>query len=234
MRGGKRISTVFFDFGDTLVEGRPAYLKRVTDLLGEFGFEAEYSDVVLAFNRADYLVYVDISSGNLDGENSFLARFLDHFARCLDMEIDWEAILPEITRRFEREVFDRILCERAVETLDALQSEGRRLGIISNNDGKCREKCEEMGIDKYFEIIIDSTVEGVSKPAPAIFELALGRMKISPSEAAHVGDMYGADVMGARDAGLAPVWYNRSGLKPQADYRPDLEVERLTRIPEIL
>ena len=98
---------------------------------------------------------------------------------------------------------------------------------------KHRHEETEEKID-YFEIIIDSTVEGVSKPAPAIFELALERMKISPSEAAHVGDMYGADVMGARDAGMAPVWYNRSRLKPQADYRPDLEVERLTGIPEIL
>ena len=42
----------------------------------------------------------------------------------------------------KKEGFERIMCEGAVETLDALQSKGRRLGMISNNDGKCREKCE--------------------------------------------------------------------------------------------
>lgn len=234
MSSEKGISTVFFDFGDTLVEGRPTYLQRVTDLLGGFGFEREYSDVVRAFTRADYLVYVDISSGTIGGDGRYLMRFLDHFARCLDIEMDWPAVLPEINRRFEQDVYERLLCEGAVETLEALKGRGCRLGIISNNDGKCREKCEEMGIDKYFEIIIDSTVEGVGKPSPAIFELALERMRISPHEAAHVGDMYGADVMGARDVGLLPVWYNRRGLGPLADYRPEFEVRRLMRIPEIL
>ena len=228
------VSTVFFDFGDTLVEGKPTYLSRVTDLLSEFGFEREYSDVVRAFTMADYLVYVDIVSGALDGEDRFLLRYLDHFAQYLNIDIDWPMTLPEITKRFEQEVYERVLSEDAVETLEALKEKGVRLGIISNNDGSCRQKCEQIGIAKYFEIIIDSTVEGVGKPSPKIFELALERMRISPGEAAHVGDMYGADVMGARNAGLEPVWYNLRGLEPLADYRPDYEVERLLQIPEIL
>ena len=234
MSSEKRISTVFFDFGDTLVEGRPTYLRRVTNLLAEFGFEREYSDVVHAFTMADYLVYVDISSGRLDGEDRFLLRFLDHFAQCLDIDIDWPMTLPEITKKFEQEVYERVLSEGAVETLEALKEKGCRLGIISNNDGSCRQKCEQIGIAKYFEIIIDSTVEGVGKPSPKIFELALKRMRISAQEAAHVGDMYGADIMGARDVGLEPVWYNRRRLEPLADYQPDHEVERLLQIPEIL
>jgi putative hydrolase of the HAD superfamily len=142
--------------------------------------------------------------------------------------------LPEITKKFEQEVYERVLSEGAVETLEALKEKGCRLGIISNNDGSCRQKCEQIGIAKYFEIIIDSTVEGVGKPSPKIFELALKRMRISAQEAAHVGDMYGADIMGARDVGLEPVWYNRRRLEPLADYRPDHEVERLLQIPEIL
>ncbi len=234
MTGEKGISTVFFDFGDTLVENRPTYLRRVTGMLGEFGYECEYSDVVNAFTKADYLVYVEISSGAVDGDGRFLMRFLDYFAQCLGVDIDWPTMLPEIIKKFEHDVYERVFSEGALETLDALKSKGCRLGMISNNDGTCREKCEQMGIDKYFEIIIDSTVVGVGKPSPAIFELALEQMGISAREAAHVGDMYGADVMGARDAGLCPVWYNRRGLKPLGDYRPEFEVDRLTHIPDML
>ena len=229
-----RISTVFFDFGDTLVENKPTYLQRVTDLLGEFGYEREYSDVVSAFTKADYLVYVDLGSDSHDGEEQGMMRFLNHFSRNLDLDIDWPTMLPRITERFEREIYERSLCEGAIETLEALGAKGRRLGIISNNDGSCREKCEQMGIAKYFEIIIDSSVEGVSKPSPRIFELALERMNVSPDESAHVGDMYGADVMGARDVGIRTVWYNRRGLEAFDGHGPDHEVERLDEIPGLL
>ena len=81
MTSSRRISTVFFDFGDTLVENRPTYLRRVTDLLGEFGYEREYSDVMRAFTRADYLVYVDLASDSLDGEEQGMMRFLNHFSK---------------------------------------------------------------------------------------------------------------------------------------------------------
>ena len=39
MGSSQDITTVFFDYGDTLVENRPTYLKRVAEVLGEFGYE---------------------------------------------------------------------------------------------------------------------------------------------------------------------------------------------------
>ena len=229
-----KISTVFFDYGDTLVENRPTYLRRVTDLLGEFGYEREYSDVMRAFTRADYLVYVDLVSDEVGGEEQGMARFLNHFSRDLDLDIDWPAMLPQITAKFEQGLQERSLCEGAVEMLEELEAKGFRLGIISNNDGSCREKCEQIGIARHFEIIIDSTTVGVSKPSPKIFEMALEQMRVSPDESAHVGDMYGADVKGAGDLGIRTVWYNRRGLEAFDEHGPDHEVERLADIPGLL
>lgn len=227
------ISTVFFDFGDTLVEGNPTYMKRITELLGEVGFRREYADVVRAFTKADYLLYLDASSGALVEDSQYLPRFLDHFGRCLDISVDWPAVLPQILQRFDGKSYRRTLSEGAVETLETLQQKGYRLGIISNNDGSCKEKCEGLGIDGYFEVIVDSTLEGVRKPSPRIFAIALERMGITPEEAAHVGDMYGSDVLGARDAGMAPVWYNLRKCEAFDSYRPDHEVERLNHVLDI-
>ena len=111
MSDTNRITTFFFDYGDTLVENRPRYLERVTGLLAEFGHERKYDEVVRAFTKADYLIYEDISSGALDGAERYLDFFLDHFARCLEIDIDWQAALPEITKKFEQEKFDRVLSE---------------------------------------------------------------------------------------------------------------------------
>jgi HAD superfamily hydrolase (TIGR01549 family) len=234
MASSNKISTVFFDFGDTLVENKPTYLQRVTDLLGEFGFDREHADVVHAFTKADYLMYVDLKADSIDGQEQGMMRFLNHFSRNLGLDIDWPTMLPKITEKFEQDVYERALCEGATETLEALKTKGYRLGIISNNDGSCPEKCEQMGIADFFEIIVDSGLEVIGKPAPRIFELALERMNVSPLEAAHVGDMYGADVMGARNVGICTIWYNRRGTKAFDDYQPDHEIDRLMEIPELL
>jgi HAD superfamily hydrolase (TIGR01549 family) len=228
-----QISTVFFDYGDTLVENRPSYLQRVADVLAEFGHKREYSNVVHAYTKADYLIYGDIVSGALGSAERYLMHFLAHFGKCLDIDLDWPKALPEITRRFEDDVYERILSEGTLETLTSLKEKGVRLGIISNNDGTCRQKCEEIGIADFFEIIIDSANEGVGKPARRIFEVALKRMAVPAQNSAHVGDMYGADVLGARDAGITQVWYNTRGLEPFDSHRPDHEIQRLTEILDI-
>ncbi|RJP22377.1 MAG: HAD family hydrolase [Candidatus Abyssobacteria bacterium SURF_5] len=226
----KKISTVFFDFGDTLVEGRPAYLHRVADLLAEFGFRHEVAEVVHAFNKADYLVYVDHQSGSLSVDGQYMMRFLHHFGECLGVKIDWKTLLPQILRKFDDQPYERALADGAIETLGALRDKGYRLGVISNNDGSCRTKCEALGIADFFKVIVDSSIEGVRKPAPKIFEIALERMKISPREAMHVGDMYGSDVLGARDVEIQPVWYNQNKVDAFSPYRPAHTVEQLAQI----
>ncbi len=230
MASERKISTIFFDYGDTLVENRPTYLQRVADVLGEFGYEREYSAVVHAYTKADYLIYTDIVSGVLGSAERYLLHFLDHFGRGLGIDLDWSKTLQEITHKFEDDVYERILSEGTIETLKSLKEKGFRLGIISNNDGTCRQKCEAIGIADFFDVIVDSAIENVGKPSPRIFEVALERMGVSPDESAHVGDMYGADVLGARDAGMVPVWYNSRGIEPFDSYRPEHEIQHLTQI----
>jgi FMN phosphatase YigB (HAD superfamily) len=45
----------------------------------------------------------------------------------------------------------------------------------------------------------------VGKPEPPLFELALARMQLEPSEAAMVGDSVDSDIRGARRIGLTAV-----------------------------
>ena len=101
--------------------------------------------------------------------------------------------------------------EGVVPALERLR-ESFRLGIVSNASGSVRAAFERIGLARYFEVIVDSGVEGVEKPDPRIFRLALERMGERAERAAYVGDIYHVDVIGARAAGLRPVLLDPHGI----------------------
>jgi HAD superfamily hydrolase (TIGR01509 family) len=86
--------------------------------------------------------------------------------------------------------------------LTRLRAAGFRLAVVSNSEGTVEAMLEEVGLRRHFETVLDSTVVGLVKPDPRIFQLALDRLGASPSETVMVGDSPSADVVGARGAGL--------------------------------
>ena len=94
-------------------------------------------------------------------------------------------------------------------------SKVRRVGIVSNADGTVERDLGRFGVCQIgegtgtrVEVIVDSTVVGVSKPDPAIFRHALEPMNLQPEQCLYVGDSYRYDVIGATRAGLQAVHYD--------------------------
>ena len=89
---------------------------------------------------------------------------------------------------------------------------GHRVGLISNGPGpEQREKLRRAGLTAAFESVTISGEAGVSKPDPAIFARALASLDVEAGAAVHVGNNVAADVVGAREAGLAAVWLHDAG-----------------------
>jgi putative hydrolase of the HAD superfamily len=94
-----------------------------------------------------------------------------------------------------------------------LHEKGFILAVISNNDGKTEEKCEDLGIREYFQFIADSTKLDMAKPDSRIFHFVIHKLGLSPNEVIHVGDLYGSDVMGGISAGLDVIWLNNREIE---------------------
>ncbi len=47
----------------------------------------------------------------------------------------------------------------------------------------------------------------MSRKVTEIFELALEKSELQPEDVWYIGDQYQCDIVGAREAGLFPVWY---------------------------
>jgi putative hydrolase of the HAD superfamily len=89
--------------------------------------------------------------------------------------------------------------------LEQLRALGLRLAVVSNANGVVGRALERTGLARYFDAICDSCIEGVEKPDPRFFEIALQRTRSHAATTMHVGDLYYVDVIGARRAGLRAV-----------------------------
>lgn len=103
-----------------------------------------------------------------------------------------------------------------------------RLAVISNANGTVREKLRRTGLAPWFDAIIDSAEEGVEKPDPRIFRIAMERTGARPERSLHVGDFYHIDVVGARAAGMHAL------LLDPADIHADKPVRRIASLQALL
>jgi putative hydrolase of the HAD superfamily len=109
-----------------------------------------------------------------------------------------------------------------------------RLGIVSNADGTVEVELRRHCICQVgdgpavaVEVIVDSTIVGVSKPDPEIFRFALEPMGLRPEQCLYVGDTYRYDIVGAQRAGLHPVLFDPYEL------HADAGVSRITSLHEL-
>jgi len=118
-----------------------------------------------------------------------------------------------------------------VETLWQLKSEGYRMSIISNSDGRLEQELHDMGMKSYFERVYDSEVVGVRKPEPGIYELALKDLGLRPEEALFVGDMFHIDIWGANRVGIPGLHLDPLGLYEEW---PGARIQDLRQLPDWL
>lgn len=115
-----------------------------------------------------------------------------------------------------------------VPALEQLRALGLRLVVVSNANGTLLKHMDRLGLTRRFDCVLDSADEGVEKPDPRFFDIALARSGARKDTTIHVGDLYHVDVVGARNAGL------RGVLLDEADLRPDADCPRVRTLDELV
>lgn len=93
----------------------------------------------------------------------------------------------------------------ARQELESL-SECCPLVLVTNFYGNMNSVLKEFGIDRYFAGIVESAVEGVRKPNPDIFRLAVNRLGVLPADAVMIGDSLSKDILPAMEVGCKTIW----------------------------
>ncbi len=126
----------------------------------------------------------------------------------------------------------------SVAALRSVTATGLPVAVVSNADGRVEELLRETGICQVgggplvsVAAVVDSTVVGVEKPHPGIFEIALAAVNVPAAQVVHVGDSIRADVAGAGAAGIRPLHFDPFGVCAGGDH---LHLRSLAELPALV
>lgn len=95
--------------------------------------------------------------------------------------------------------------------LQFLNEQRIRTGVISNISYKRKtveNRINRLIPNNQFEFIITSEEYVFRKPSKRIFDLALKKSGLKAGDVWYIGDQYECDIVGAKNAGMVPIWYN--------------------------
>jgi len=96
-----------------------------------------------------------------------------------------------------------------IPSLNAWQSAGITLSIISNFDTRIYQVLDSLNLSSYFSTITISSLTGFAKPDPNIFLTALVKHNCLPENAWYIGDSEKEDYFGAKNVGMKSFWLSR-------------------------
>ena len=183
------IKAIIFDFGRVISAQKPASLFR--------GYEDELGLSPGVLNRVMF--------GSDAWQETLVGRqTADDY---------WREIGPALGLRTPDEIDAfrrRYFADEAINAgvLDLIrQLHGRyKLAVLSNSPPNLAQWLADWEILDLFDVVVCSGDEGVVKPDPAIFELALERLDVAPEEAVFVDD-YPGHVEAARSLGLHAIHF---------------------------
>lgn len=229
------IKIIFFDAGGTILEPYPTFAEAFTRICRTHGYEVAPADVQDVFNRqgpnvADVARETGVMNVTTSAEASqvFWRHLYTMFLQALG--IDDDDLRDDLLKTFS----DKASYKLFPEVLDAfkqLRATGYRLGLISNFEGWLEEVLVEEKAGDMFDVRVISGIEGVEKPDPYIYRLALERAGAEPQECVHVGDSIANDLEPATAVGMKAVMIDRSGSFPDASWP---RISTLEELPDVL
>lgn len=212
---------IFFDYGRTLLYEREYNALNAQKAL--FGYVTENPNRVTPEQATRFAekLYHDADATRNTGyeiQQQSVMRLLSESLR-----LKYSVSLEEAGAIFWENASSGALMPKADKMLDLINGLGIRSGVISNisfSGQILKNRIDRLLPNNRFEFIIASSDYLVRKPNRLLFELALNKAGLNAKDVWHCGDHPQADIEGAAQVGIFPVWYdNDTGLEEKD--RPD-------------
>lgn len=212
-----KYSAVFFDAGETLVHPHPSFPDLFAAVVRREGYEIDAATVhdrvhVISERFSEAARGEELWTTSPERSRTFWLSVYDLFLADLGLPTGnglGATLYGAFTDRANYALFDDVM-----PVLRILHDAGLVLGVVSNFEEWLEQLLDELGVTGFFGVRVISGLEGMEKPDPRIFRLALDRAGVEPAESVYVGDNPEFDVDPAAELGMFPVLIDRRGRHP--------------------
>lgn len=209
----ERLQAVLFDYGHTLIHFDEQPHGQLVDAYEEINrllaakLEREIPEARVLIEKISKTVDAEIQRDYQSGreEEVEIASLYEAALRAIGLELQPELI--EQVMELEQRGWLRSIHvgPDVIATLEALKTDGLRLGIVSNAAYRPRLMLEQMralGLRDFFDGVSFSSEVGLRKPHPQIYRNALRQLEVDAASALFVGDRVREDVEGPKKLGM--------------------------------
>ena len=210
---------LFIDFDDTLYDTHGNAVIALRETFEAFRLDRYFDDPQVfydAYRTANIDLWTRYSRGEITRDYLITERFrrplmVSERFRLTSHDSRLTPYLLDISDRFLDFCASKPgVVEGAHELMDYLRSRGYRMHMCSNGFHEVQyKKLDACGLRDYFTTIILSEDAGVNKPAPQYFDYALLQAGADRRTTLMIGDNLQTDILGALNAGLDAMLFNR-------------------------
>jgi len=238
---------VFLDVGWTLVYPRESLWESLEHTIGNAGARLSSGDAekmvykLMATHRKKAVEAFEAGAEYTDSDEKFKALF-EAMGGFVFGQVGLNGDYAELTTLFLERFWEQdnwVIFPEVIEALKRLKDCGCCVGALSNASSALVDFMDRIGLLSHLDFTVVSAIEGTKKPDSRIFQRALEKAGVSPTEAVHVGDMFLEDILGARKAGIRPFLMDRGPLGmfphfPESAEHPPGSVEIVHSLDDVL
>ncbi|MBQ4147565.1 MAG: HAD family hydrolase [Prevotella sp.] len=235
------VKAIIFDFGGTLDTHGDHWSKVMWRAYLNNGILQE--TLVDDFRKA--YVYAERTLGN-----GHIIRSNYTFKLTLDVKIRLQLeylITHQVLEITDKKIFQDIHTQLHQQLYaDVLQTVGKSreylipivtqypTALVTNFYGNMQMVLREMHIDMFFQHVVESAVVGIRKPDPAIFQLAIDQLGVSPEDILVVGDSMKNDILPAKQCGCQTCWFKGEGWEESQENTAVFTITDISQLKDIV
>lgn len=205
-----KTKAVIFDYIGTLVNCRSysmeASREKLYNALADEGFSAGKDEFLEAYIKAHEKYRIIRYEQLREVTNAvWVAEALNQIGFGVSAD---DSKVKSALNVFFKDYVNSLTLRAGAKKLLKKASEQYKLGLVSNftHAPVVYSSLKQLGISKFFNVIVVSEANGWRKPSKNIFNDALGKLQVEAHEAVYVGDSPIEDIKGAKEFGLRTVF----------------------------
>ncbi|MEA1972844.1 MAG: YjjG family noncanonical pyrimidine nucleotidase, partial [Candidatus Cloacimonadota bacterium] len=225
------IKYLLFDLDGTLFDFHKAEHFAFKKVLEEFSINMDFSKLLEIYSKINLALWKKLEKKEISSDKLRIERF----ARLLN-NIGLDRNPAKMSEIFTKQLSEsNFIIDGAVELLDLLKDDFRMTLITNGLKDVQHNRLKDSPIKKYFEAVTISDEVGTPKPNPEIFEDAMQKIGNPPkNEVLIIGDSASSDILGGYNFGIKTCWYNPENNEFPYDFKPDFEINNITKLKEKL